>query len=183
VVAEFAVVIVLDDQVAARFCPFYQFQPVGNGHHAAHGHLVGRGDVHHRAAACPEDLQVEAVRSDGNGDDGKGIIPEDGAWQVVAGIFDRHGRMALLQQVGDDVQALLEPGADHDLVRPADHAARALQVQLKVVAQSPITLGIAIPRKLAGTLPQALQEALSPQCHGKACRIEPGRMEIVRVIR
>ena len=62
------------------------------------------------------------------------IIAEDRARQVVPGILDRHRRVTFFQQVSHEVQAILETGADDDLIRLTDDATRTFQVLLNVAA-------------------------------------------------
>ncbi len=118
-----------------------------DGQHSAHRELVRRRHEGQARAAVGR----KARRSRPHGIDGhrqrlraRGL--EAVARHPIARIFEDEGVTRIQQQPGAQVQALLRPVHDEDLVHRAGQATRAAQVAVQRTAQALFALGLAVGR-------------------------------------
>ena len=165
-VAEFAVVVVLDDvAVRRRVGPVEQLGALHGGHGHAHGKLVRGRDVGHARVApfqfgygnarVPHRYETETATAVAH------AVPGD----RVAGILQRkHGLR--VEELDQQLQQVLRARAHHDLLCAAAHAPILLQKRGQCAAQGRLPLTVAALKQLRGIVDDLLVQ-LGPGCVGK----------------
>ena len=126
-VAEFAVVVVFNDDGAATFGPVEQREAACEREHGAGGELVRRRDEDH-ARAGGDFFGNDAVVIDADGAEAGAGGAESVARALVAGVFDGDGVVGLDEDANDEVDGLCGAVDDDDLRRVADDATGSLKV-------------------------------------------------------
>ena len=129
VVAELAVVVVLQDEAAGGPCPVDDRRPPVRGQRAAERELVGGRQQHRVRGERGQGVDARGTRVEGQRRGGEpGLAQQSG---VVAEAVRLHGRgpgAAPAQGAGYQHQAVREPRADHDPFGPGVDAPGAGQV-------------------------------------------------------
>ncbi len=129
-VAELAVVVVLDHPGARAARPVKQGQPASQAHRDAQRILMRRRHVHEagiaRAPRAHRDVQALGIHRDG--ENARARSQESAARPGVARVFHPHPVTRIEQHPADQLEALLSPGHDQDLVCLAACSASRLDV-------------------------------------------------------
>ena len=149
-IAEFAVVIVLDDPGLVALGPVEQRQAAAHGHgHAQRKLMRGRDINRPRLGRAPlAILRVEAFLVDLYADHPRAAAFERRQRHGIAGILDPHRVAGPERGAQEKIEALLRPRGDDDLPRLAAHAARRTQIGGDGFAQGMAAARIAIAEKI-----------------------------------
>ena len=127
VVAELAVVVVLDDEAAGAFRPAHDLEPPRGAERHADRELVRRGEQHR--IHVPEPLDHRAAGVDGDGDRREARGADDLAVRLVPDLLDgdppRPGRR---ERAAREPQELAEPSGDDGALHRRDDAAHPAEV-------------------------------------------------------
>ncbi len=119
-IAQFTVVIVLQNKAVVFICPFEEAVSLADGHDGTRGKLIRGTDVDCRRNVGWQFLNHDAVRDDGNLRNAHTVVTKDVLYWQVTGIFCRH--MTDIHLAHDTAKMrgqLLGAGADDDLVGAA----------------------------------------------------------------
>ena len=130
-----AVVVVLEDPCAGAPCPGEERHASRPGHHRAERILVRRRGDHEAHAGSGKGGRIEAVVVDGDRRQ-SGAAREHGVARALEpGLLHHHAVAAIDEEARREIEALLRAGDDHDLLRPAVHAACTAEVVRESGAQ------------------------------------------------
>ncbi|MNQ64176.1 hypothetical protein D3C85_785890 [compost metagenome] len=165
-VAELAVVVILDDDRAQRVSPGQQgFTPsLAHGH--AQGELVRGRDVD-QPGAFGNRRHLNAFAIDRHADHLGTVGGEQQAGRRIAGVFHGHQAAGLDQHSANQVQRLLRTVAHHHVLVLANHPARKRDMPGDGTAQGRETFGLTVKAHDAGDLAQCMGGATAPVVPGE----------------
>ncbi|KWV87799.1 hypothetical protein PFLmoz3_02493 [Pseudomonas fluorescens] len=170
-VAEFAVVIVFDDDRAERNGAVQQgFAPrLAHGH--AEGELVGRRHID-QTGAIRDLVDLQALFVDGNTGDAGAHRDEQLACGAVAGVFHRDQAAGFKHHAGKQVQRLLCPVGDYDIAGAAFDPTGKRDMPGDGFAQGGHAFWLAVKATVLGDATQRILGATPPFILGElvACR-------------
>ena len=144
VVAEVTVVVVLDDESAARNSPVEKRTPSSGGERDAERELMIRADDHRRDVVG-EPLDAEAVRVDGHRHELEAGGAKDAGPPAVARILDRDPRRSrLAQHRGDREERVRRAGKDAGAIGGCEDAARAREERREPAAKRNRAIRLAV---------------------------------------
>ncbi len=172
-VAEFAVIVVLDDPAAARHSPVQQPRPPRGGHRDAHRELVRGRQIGHGRPAGGQCIGVHAGFVHRNVSDGLPAGQQGALHGGITGVFHRVNRLRA-QKRDELAHQGLHPGAHHHLIRPAANAPVFREQNSQSVPQPCFPLGISPLQKLRGVIDDLFIE-LGPGGVGEGGNVHGGR--------
>ncbi|MNI41327.1 hypothetical protein D3C73_955770 [compost metagenome] len=165
-VAEFAVVVVFDDDCAQLASPLQQGQPTCLAHGDAEWELVRRRHVD-QPGAIGDPVDLNALRVNRHADHRRPVAAEQQARRWVTRVLHGNEAAGASQHPGDQVQRLLGTVAHHHIFILAIHATRERDVPGDGVTQRRQTFGQAIEALGARYLAQGVGRAAPPVVLGK----------------
>ena len=182
VVAELAVVVVLDHDAVRRPHPVEQARAPGRDERHPEWMLpVGRQrDRRRRACAVNQRVDLGAVGVDRHRLDREPGRGDDPPVERHARVLHRDRRRAARgERSRDEAQALREPGRDDDLRRRDAEAARPREVRGQLLAQLDASARVAEAERAAGRRRERPPQGAQPRGARERRRVGPARPEIV----
>jgi hypothetical protein len=175
--SELTVVVVFNDRSVVAIGPRQERCSPRKRHRDPERILVRRRDVDEPCAARQR-LDDETLAIDGNTDDAKPERREQVARWLIARVFHCNDITGREQHARHDVECLLRPVGDHEIVAAHVHAARNADVSSDHLAQLDVPGRMSVATAIVGVCAQRSRHQLSPRRVRKERRIGKARTKI-----
>ncbi len=161
-IAEFAVVVIFQNQRAGFAGGFEKLEPARETHRDADGKLVTGSDIHEAGVAQGRAAQLNAFFVQRHVRDFCAERLEDGGRADVSGIFHADAVAGIQEETRDEIEGFLRARDNRDLIGDAIHGARGVEVIGDGFAERQVSERLAAHQKIRGDFAETARGDLRP---------------------